>query len=114
MALMDSLISQHGETVTPYYETKGDADSYGDRATTWTARNVEIVWIQSRREARDVTIAGRFMECEYRGFLKSDSAIQEGDHLLVDSTKYEVVHVDEKKLYGAVNHKECFLKIMVE
>lgn len=111
---MDSLINQHGASVDIYRESKGGADSYGDRAVTWTKTATETAWIQTRRRARDVTVAGRFPESEYIGFFRSDSVIQENDYVQKDSAKYEVQHVGDAKLYGAVSHREVYLKVMVE
>ena len=104
--------------VTPYYEAKGEVDDYGDRAVTWAARSAEKVVIQpawrTRRAQIYAGIAGSFDSSDYIGVLKSDTAVEAGDYLLVGTVKYAVEQIVPITIFGDTSHKEAHLRIMTE
>ena len=118
MTRADNFIELHGSTVTPYYETKGDVDSYGDRAVTWAPRDAEKAVIQPAWNVRHSQIfrgvAGDVDSSDYVGMLKSDTAVEAGDYLLVGAVKYAVEQIVAVTAFGDTSHKEAHLKLMME
>jgi len=118
MTVVDGFIEMHGVDVTPYYEAKGAADSYGDRATTWTARAAEKAVIQPTRGMKWSHVfsglAGAGDAADYICMLKSGSAVEAGDYLQVGAAKYEVVQIMDVIVFDYVSHREAYLKLMTE
>ena len=118
MTRADDFIALHGVSVIPYYETKGIVDSYGDRAVTWAARDAEVAMIQPawrmRRSQVFKGIAGAIDSSEYIGMLKSDTAVEAGDYLLVGAVKYAVEQIVAVTMFGDTSHVEAHLRIMTE
>ena len=117
MTLTDSLIKQHGSDFGVYRMSKGSLDSYGDPAVTWLRVSLEKMLIEPVLMGNiDVSrgVPGYMRESEYKLTSLSSSVVQEKDHITGDSLKYEVLHVDDVKVFAVVNHKILWVKRMVE
>lgn len=117
---MDEIITQNGKTINIHRVFYSAEDDYGDPIPNWLKQATETVWILSARAVRArgsqilKGIAGIIEDFDYVGLFKSDSAVAEGDYVTDGSVKYSVETVETASLFGAVSHKEAYLKLMTE